>query len=58
MQIWQMEKGREDMKVKSIKYAGKSDVYNLEVDDTHDFAVGSGVIVHNCYDEWRYVCMS
>ena len=24
------------MKVKSIKYAGKSDVYNLEVDDTHD----------------------
>ena len=49
---------REDMKVKSIKYAGKSDVYNLEVEDTHDFAVGSGAIVHNCYDEWRYVCMS
>ena len=46
------------MKVKSIKYAGKSDVYNLEVEDTHDFAVGSGAIVHNCYDEWRYECTS
>lgn len=46
------------MKVKKIEPAGYADVYNMEVEGTHDFAVGSGVIVHNCYDEWRYVCMS
>lgn len=45
------------MKIKEIKYAGKADVYNMEVDSTHDFAVNSGAIVHNCYDEARYVCM-
>lgn len=33
-------------------------VYNMEVDDTHDFAVEGGIIAHNCYDELRYVCMS
>lgn len=45
------------MKVKAIRPAGVADVYNMEVDDTHDFAVEGGVIVHNCYDELRYVCM-
>lgn len=45
------------MKVRSIGYAGKADVFNMEVDETHDFAVNGGVIVHNCYDEIRYVCM-
>jgi hypothetical protein len=39
------------MKVKAIRYAGKADVYNLEVADTHDYAIENGVIVHNC----RYV---
>lgn len=46
------------MRVKSIKYAGKADVYNLEVEETHDFAVENGVIVHNCADETRYFCMA
>lgn len=46
------------MRIKRIEPAGFADVYNMEVDDTHDFAVGSGVIAHNCYDEWRYICMS
>ena len=46
------------MKVKSIRYAGKMDVYNMEVDDTHDFVVQGGVISHNCSDEWRYMCMA
>lgn len=32
-------------------------MFNMEVADTHDFAVNGGVIVHNCYDELRYVCM-
>lgn len=33
------------------------DVYNLEVADTHCFAVNGGFIVHNCYDETRYMLM-
>lgn len=45
------------MKVKEIRPAGYADVFNMEVEETHDFAVESGVIVHNCYDELRYVCM-
>ena len=42
------------MKIKSISYAGKEDVFNLEVEDTHNFAVENGAIVHNC----RYVLMA
>ena len=45
------------MKIKSITPAGTADVYNMEVEGTHDFAVESGIIAHNCYDEWRYVMM-
>ena len=44
------------MKVKSIEAAGLADVYNMEVEDIHDFAVENGVIVHNCFDTMRYVC--
>lgn len=46
------------MKVKSIKPAGYADVYNMEVEDTHDFIIQGGVIAHNCADDWRYLCMS
>lgn len=46
------------MKVKSIKSAGYADVYNMEVEDTHDFIIQGGVIAHNCADDWRYMCMS
>ena len=46
------------MKVKSITYAGKADVFNMEVEDTHDFVIQGGVIAHNCPDEIRYMCMS
>lgn len=46
------------MRVVSIRPAGVEDVYNMEVAETHDFAVGSGIIAHNCYDECRYVCMA
>lgn len=46
------------MRIKSIRYAGKADVFNMEVDDTHDFVVQGGVISHNCADEVRYMCMS
>ena len=47
-----------EMKIKSIRYAGKADVFNMEVEDTHDFVVQGGVISHNCADEWRYMCMA
>ena len=46
-----------EVKIKSIEYAGKADVYNMEVDDTHDFVVNGGFVVHNCYDALKYVCM-
>ena len=46
------------MKVKSVRRAGRADVYNMEVDETHDFVIQGGVISHNCADEWRYFCMS
>ena len=46
------------MKVKSVTYAGKADVYNMEVEDTHNFVIQGGVIAHNCPDEIRYMCMS
>lgn len=46
------------MKVKSISYAGKKDVYNMEVEDTHSFVIQGGVVSHNCADEWRYFCMA
>ena len=45
------------MRIKSIRYAGKMDVYNMEVEDTHDFVV-HGIISHNCADDVRYFCMS
>lgn len=46
------------MKVKRITLAGNADVYNLEVDETHDFVIQGGIISHNCADEVRYFCMS
>ena len=41
-------------KVKSIKFVGYADVYNMEVESHHNFAVNGGLIVHNC----RYGVMS
>ena len=46
------------MKIRSITYAGKADVFNMEVEDTHNFVIQGGVIAHNCPDEVRYMCMS
>jgi hypothetical protein len=44
------------MRVKSVVYLGKADVYNMEVEDTHNY-VANGFISHNC-DEARYFFMS
>ena len=41
----------------SISPAGKADVFNMEVDDTHNFVIQGGVIAHNCADSIRYFCM-
>lgn len=33
-------------------------VYNMEVDEHHNFAVNGGIIVHNCMDSMRYFVMT
>lgn len=40
--------------VAKIEIEPNEDVYNMEVMDTHNFAVNGGVIVHNCMDDTRY----
>jgi hypothetical protein len=44
------------VKVVAVEADGCEDVYNMEVDGTHCFAVNGGLIVHNCMDEIRYFC--
>ena len=46
------------MKVVRITPVGRRDVYNMEVNETHDFVIQGGVISHNCADEARYFLMS
>jgi len=41
-------------KVTSVHVIGYEDVYNMEVEDNHNFAVADGLIVHNCMDAMRY----
>lgn len=40
--------------IASIKPIGKQPVYNMEVDEYHNFSVNGGIIVHNCMDATRY----
>ncbi|MCF0247664.1 MAG: hypothetical protein HUJ86_03560 [Synergistes sp.] len=42
------------VKVQKVERLGKDDVYNLEVEGTHCFAVEDGAIIHNCLDALRY----
>ena len=42
------------VRVKSVVLDGYEDVYNMEVEDNHNFAVNGGLIVHNCMDSIRY----
>lgn len=46
------------VRVKDIYSAGRADTYCLVADATHAFAVQGGIVVSNCYDEFRYACMS
>ena len=46
------------MKISRIEKARNEDVYNMEVESVHCFAVtNSNIIVHNCMDAMRYGCM-
>ena len=40
--------------VVAIEFDGYEDVYNMEVEDNHNFAVNGGLVVHNCMDSMRY----
>ena len=39
-----------------ITKIANEDVYNMEVENYHNFAVNGGLIVHNCMDCLRYIC--
>ena len=43
-------------KIKSIKYVGKKPVYNMNVEDLHNFLIQGGIVSHNC-DALRYFCV-
>jgi hypothetical protein len=43
-------------KIKSIKYVGKKPVYNMNVEDLHNFLIQGGIVSHNC-DALRYFCI-
>lgn len=45
-------------RVVSVVPHGRSDVYCLSVPSTKCFAVNGGIVVHNCYDESRYLVSS
>lgn len=55
-EVREVKTTQSNLKVKCVKPIGKADVYNMTVDDTHDFVIQGGVITHNC-DEVRYMCM-
>ena len=42
------------VKVTAIRKLPPEPVYNMEVDEYHNFAVNGGLIVHNCMDATRY----
>lgn len=40
--------------VVSVQPGGEEDVYDLNVEQWHNFAVGAGVFVHNCLGLWDW----
>jgi hypothetical protein len=46
--------GRQETRLISRTAQGKEPVYNLEVDNTHCFAIQGGIIVHNSFDSGTY----
>lgn len=47
------------VKVKAISKTGtKEPVYNMEVDNLHNYISNDGIILHNCYDSLGYGLIS
>lgn len=44
-------------RVTIVKPAGRADVYCLNAAYTHAFCVGSGIVVHNCFDDAAQIAM-
>lgn len=43
------------MRVKSVTVLPeRQDVYNMEVDTTHNLVIDNGIVAHNCIDSLRY----
>lgn len=43
------------MRVKSVTILPeRQDVYNMEVDTTHNLVIDNGIVAHNCIDSLRY----
>lgn len=49
-------KKQNTVKIVAIEECGEEAVYNMEVEDNHNFSINNGLIVHNCMDETRYFC--
>lgn len=45
------------MRVKSIKPAGVEPVYNMTVDEFHNYLIHGGIVLKNC-DAARYFCVT
>ena len=45
------------MKISRISKAGKEPVYNMVVDEFHNYMIHGGIILKNC-DALRYYCIS
>lgn len=45
------------MKIRRISKAGKEPVYNMVVDEFHNYMIHGGIILKNC-DALRYYCIS
>lgn len=43
------------VEIEGIEDDGYEDVFNMEVERDHNFAVNGGYIVHNCMDAMRYM---
>lgn len=39
------------------RYLGKRKVFNMEVEDLHNYITAGGTVLHNC-DQLRYMCVS
>lgn len=50
-----MDKKISYVHIADIKPLGKQPVYNMEVDEYHNFSANGGIIVHNCMDATRYM---